>query len=140
MNFRATSRFTGLNAAAAAQTYIAANRLSVEQSAAAVLEETLPLVAVDTGELRDSGHIEIEGSGANVKGYVVFDAEHAAFVEFGTGERGQASPGAGPGPYTPGWPGMVAQPYARPGLDSARPAIQAIFTENYSSATKLLGK
>ncbi len=140
MNFRATSTFSGLNVATAVKTYQTANRLSVEQSAEIVLEEAEAIVPVDTGELRESGHTEIEVKGAEATGYVVFDAEHAAFIEYGTGERGAASPGAGEGPYTPGWPGMPAQPYIRPALDTARPAIVEVFRDNYSAATKLLGK
>ncbi len=140
MNFRATSTFTGLNVATALCTYQTANRLSVEQSAEIVLEEAEAIVPVDTGELRESGHTEIEVKGDEATGYVVFDAEHAAYVEYGTGERGAASPGAGEGPYTPGWPGMPAQPYIRPALDTARPAIVEVFKDNYAAATQLLGK
>jgi hypothetical protein len=52
---------------------------------------------------------------------------HAAYVEFGTGQRGAASAGAGNGPYSETWPGMPAQPYLRPALDTARPAILGAF-------------
>ena len=54
---------------------------AVRQWAALVLEKTLPHVPVDTGELRDSGHIE-DGGALNVD--VVFDAAHAPYVHFGT--------------------------------------------------------
>jgi hypothetical protein len=50
-------------------------------------------------------------------------------VEFGTGRRGASSAGAGPYSYDPNWPGMVAQPYMRPALDTARPQILAAFAE-----------
>ena len=140
MNFKASASFTGLNLAVAEAAFRAANRLSVEQSAEVVLEEAEAIVAVDTGELRESGHVEIEVNGAEATGYVVFDSDHAAYVEFGTGQRGATSPGAGDGPYDPNWPGMVAQPYLRPALDTARPAIVEIFRDNVASATALLGK
>lgn len=140
VNFSARSSFTGLNQSVALNTYQAANRLSVEQSAEVILEEAEAIVPVDTGELRESGHTEIEVNGAEATGYVVFDSDHAAYVEFGTGQRGAASPGAGDGPYDPNWPGMVAQPYLRPALDTARPAIVEIFRDNVASATALLGK
>jgi hypothetical protein len=71
---------------------------------------------------------------------VVFDSPHAAYVEYGTGQRGEASAGAGDGPYDPNWPGMVAQPFLRPATDLSRPAIVEIFRDNFSSAAKLLGK
>ncbi len=140
MNFRATSTFTGLNVATAIKTYQTANRLSVEQSTEIVLEEAEAIVPVDTGELRESGHVEIEVAGTTATGFVVYDTEYAAMVEYGTGERGAASPGAGEGPYDPNWPGMVAQPYLRPALDTARPAIVEVFKDNYAAATELLGK
>lgn len=137
MNFKASASFTGLNIAVAEAAFRAANRLSVEQSAEVVLEEAEAIVAVDTGELRDSGHIEVVSDSSAA---VVFDSDHAAFVEYGTGQRGAASPGAGEGPYSTSWPGMVAQPYLRPALDTARPAIVEIFRDNTAAATKLLGK
>lgn len=128
-----------MNLSVIAQTYATANRLSAEQAAEVVLEEAEAIVPVDTGELRESGHTEIEVEGSTVHGYVVFDSPHAGYVEFGTGQRGAASEGAGPYPYDPNWPGMVAQPYARPALDTARPAIIEIFRDNVVLASKQLG-
>lgn len=140
MNFRASASFTGLNVGVAIRTYQAANRLSVEQSAEVVLEEAEAIVPVDTGELRESGHVEIESAGPVAHGFVVFDSLHAAFVEFGTGIRGADSPDAGAGPYSTSWPGMTPRPYARPALDTNRGAILEIFRDNTAAATKLLGK
>lgn len=137
MNFRASASFTGLNLGVAQAAFAQASRLSVEQSAEIVLEEAEALVPVDTGELRESGHVEMI---SDTIAAVVFDSPHAAFVEYGTGIRGEASPGAGEGPYDPNWPGMVAQPYLRPALDTARPAIVEIFRDNAAAATKLLAK
>jgi HK97 gp10 family phage protein len=54
---------------------------AIRQWAALVLEKTLPHVPVDTGELRDSGHIEDRGA-LNVD--VVFDTPYAGYVHFGT--------------------------------------------------------
>jgi HK97 gp10 family phage protein len=141
MNFKATSRFTSLNAAAATRLFATANRLSVEQAAEAVLQEAESLVPVDTGELLASGHVEITSSGSTqqASAQVIFDSDHAAFVEFGTGIRGAESPSHGPGPYDPNWPGMAAQPYLRPGLDNARPFIVEIFRDNYELVSEQLG-
>lgn len=136
MNFNATSSFSGLNAKVAEATFRQANRLSVERSAEIVLEEAEAIVPVDTGDLRDSGHVEAV---SDIQAAVVFDSDHAVYVEYGTGQRGAASPGAGEGPYDPNWPGMVAQPYLRPALDTARPAIVELFRDNFAAATKLLG-
>jgi len=153
MNFRAQSSFTGLNVAVASNTYSAANRLSVEQGAAVVLAEAKSIVPVDTSELSDSGHIEIEVDGPMATGFVIFDAPHAQFVEYGTGLRGMGTypydlPTEGV-PITGGWVydykkqewiGHAAQPYARPALDTARPAIAGIFRNNFASATAILGR
>jgi HK97 gp10 family phage protein len=78
------------------------------------------IVPVDTGQLQESGSTGVEWQGKAVVGYVQFNAPYAAYVEFGTGIRGAASPGAGPYEYTMSWPGMRAQPYLRPALDSSR--------------------
>jgi hypothetical protein len=88
-----------------------------------ILAEAQAIVPVDSGELRDSGHVVLNTDGATVLTTVQFDAGHAAYVEFGTGVRGAASEGAGPYPYDPAWPGMVAQPYLRPALDATRPEL-----------------
>lgn len=131
-----------MNVATAAATFQRATRLSVEQSCEVVLEEAQSIVPVDTGELRESGHIEIQAAPSLglVSGHVIFDAEHAAYIEFGTGIRGEASPDRGAGPYDPNWPGMEPQPYLRPAADSSRPAIQEIFASNLTAAAKLVGK
>lgn len=73
-------------------------------------------VPVDTGELRDSIHGELNPDGT--KGAIVAGTDHALFVEFGTGLRGQAT-----SPITNklvnyvydyherGWKGNVANPF-----------------------------
>ena len=38
------------------------------------------------------------------------------------------------------WHGMEAQPYARPALDTAQPAILEIFKDNTDAATRLLAR
>lgn len=97
--------------------------------AQAVYQESQALVAVDTGELKSSGGTSVEWTGKRVDGYVEYSAPHAAYVEFGTGIRGASSAGAGPFPYSPNWPGMVAQPYLRPALDRSRDKILDAFKE-----------
>ena len=140
MNFSAKSSFSGLNLSVAQAAFETAARLSVEQSAEIVLEEAEAIVPVDTGELRESGHVELLQGGPQPSAAVVFDEPYAAYLEYGTGIRGAASPGAGDGPYDPNWPGMVAQPYLRPALDTARPAIVEVFRDNAALAAKTLGR
>lgn len=101
---------------------------AVTEAAEAVAEEAQAIVPVDTGELRDSigiGPVALIGNA--VQGSVQATSPHAAYVEFGTGQRGAASAGAGAGPYSESWPGMPAQPYLRPALDSALPVIYLAF-------------
>jgi HK97 gp10 family phage protein len=101
---------------------------AVTEACETVVEEAQAIVPVDTGELRESIHTaSVELVGSTVQGNVEASAPHAGFVEFGTGARGAASPGAGPYPYTESWPGMPAQSYMRPALDTARPEIQQAF-------------
>ena len=141
MNFKAQASFTGLNLSVAQKAYEQATRLSAQQGAEIVLEEAEAIVPVDTGELRESGHVEgLVEEGPRPSYAVVFDSDHAAYVEYGTGQRGAASPGAGDGPYDPNWPGMTAQPYLRPALDTSRAAIVEVFRDNSAVAAKLLGR
>jgi HK97 gp10 family phage protein len=102
--------------------------------------EAQRLVPVDTGALRDSIDVQvyrgvqnIQRGGAlaagtfSVTGIVSPHTDYAEYVEFGTGQRGAASAGAGEGPYTMTWPGMPAQPYMRPAAASkSEDAIQAV--------------
>ncbi len=85
-----------------------------------VLTRAQQLVPVRTGELRDSGHVDVTVDGKRVVGRVVFDADHAAYVEYGTGIRGSSSAGAGDVSYSSSWPGMPAQPYLRPASDEMK--------------------
>lgn len=101
------------------ETVIAPAALDAAQGAGEVcLQEALAIVPRRTGELADSGHVETVETGKTAVATVAFGAGHAGYVEFGTGVRGSA--GAGPYDYDPDWPGMVAQPYLRPALDTAR--------------------
>lgn len=92
-------------------------------------EEARTLVPVRSGELRDSIQKDPPtDDGDRITATISATAPHAAFLEFGTGRRGAASPGADlRHVYTLSWPGMGAQPYLRPALDSARSQILAEF-------------
>jgi len=108
-------------------------RAGVTAFAGVVLQEAKAMVPVRTGELRDSGKVVVEESEKSVRAHVVFDAPHAAYVEFGTGRAGSESAGAGPYTYTMSWPGMPARPYLRPALDTAREAGMALFRGSVSA-------
>lgn len=97
----------------------------VAAAQAVIAQEAQAICPVRTGALRDSITAEDPSdNGTSVCGTVSANMPYAAYVEFGTGIRGAASPGAGPYPYSSAWPGMVAQPYLRPALDSARQAVR----------------
>ena len=93
----------------------------IKAGAELIAEEARLMAPVDTGALAASIEArEPEISGNSVTAVVVAAEYYAAYVEYGTGQRGSASPGAGPGPYDPNWPGMAAQPYMRPAIDTRR--------------------
>lgn len=99
-----------------------------------VLDTAQDLVPVDTGELKASGHVTVAETGKSIAAAVSFDADHAAFVEFGTGVRGAASAGAGEGPYSTSWVGMPAQPYLRPAFERHRNEAQSMTREAINQA------
>lgn len=111
-------------------------RAGVEAFGQLVLQEAQAIVPVRTGELRDSGAVVVEEQDKRVVAHVVFSADHAAYVEFGTGRRGAASKGAGPYSYSETWPGMEARPYLRPALDTAREAGKALFNSQVAAEFK----
>lgn len=81
----------------------------------------------DTGALSESISTNVNDSGKTIVGRVGPHMPYAAYVEFGTGIAGAASPGAGEGPYNTSWPGMPAQPYMRPALDENKGTIYDVF-------------
>jgi len=76
------------------------------------------LAPVDTGQLRNSIQAETKQESGKVVGRVYTNVEYAAYVEFGTGQRGEASPSPPKSPediyYRQDWAGMEAQPYLYP--------------------------
>ena len=112
----------------------AATEAGVVDWASRVFETSQELVAVDTGDLKASGHVEVTQVGKQVFAAVEYTSDHAAFVEFGTGQRGAASPGAGDVPYNPSWPGMAAQPYLRPAYDLHRNEAEGVVGETIAVA------
>lgn len=103
-------------------------RASVEAAAQLIVLEAQAICPVDTGALRDSISAgEPVDTDTTSVAKITAGASYAGYVEYGTGIRGAESPGAGPYPYDPNWPGMKAQPYMRPALDTTRDAVKAVF-------------
>ncbi len=96
----------------------------VNEMAGEVFEEATLEVPVDTGDLLASIIKQRAQRQDNVIRAVVGAGEpYAAYVEFGTGQRGQTSAGRlasqydwPPIDYAADWPGMGAQPYLTPAL------------------------
>jgi len=107
---------------------------SVEAACGLIQATAQEYCPVDTGRLRDSITVEVEQLDTTVRGTVGPHTDYAAFVEFGTGIRGASSPGAGAGPYSPTWPGMVAQPYMRPAMDESVGPIMELFRSQIGAA------
>lgn len=109
-------------------------RNGVIKWAGTVLDTAQAMVPVDTGDLKASGHVTVADTGKTIAAAVSFDMPYAMYVEFGTGVRGAASPGAGDGPYSTSWVGMPAQPYLRPAFEQHRNEAQSMTRETISEA------
>ena len=135
--FRATAVFTprGAGGQFAKVVLTPAAVEGVNAALQIIYDRSQELVAVDTGELKASGRVnEAQATELSVSGSVEYTAGHAAYVEFGTGVRGAASPGAGAGPYNPAWPGMAAQPYVRPAMDESHDQVKQAISTTLRSA------
>jgi len=100
----------------------------------AVYERSQELVPVDTGELKGSGKVVTVIEEKRVYARVQYDADHAGYVEFGTGRRGASSAGAGPYEYSAEWAGMTAQPYLRPASDEVRADAMSLVKQEVALA------
>ena len=121
--------------AAIGRTALDAVSTGVGRAAGIIAEEAQSIVHVRSGELRDSIQAQepvIDGD--TVTAEVTAGTDHNFYVEYGTGQRGEASTGAGDGPYDPNWPGMEALPYMRPPLDSRRADCLAAIQEEVQGA------
>ncbi|MBU5677908.1 HK97 gp10 family phage protein [Alkaliphilus sp. MSJ-5] len=78
------------------------------------------LAPVDTGQLRNSISTNIEEKDNVIVGKVFTNNDHAAYVEFGTGQRGKASDIESKKEmnisYKEDWTGMAAQPFMYPAM------------------------
>lgn len=78
------------------------------------------LAPVDLGGLRDSIQGTVQEKDGEIIGIVSTNLEYAAYVEFGTGQRGMESDIESKSEmdisYKEDWSGMVAQPYMYPAM------------------------
>lgn len=78
------------------------------------------LAPVDLGQLRNSIQGTVQEKDGEVIGIVSTNLEYAAYVEFGTGQRGKGSDIESKSEmdisYREDWAGMAAQPYMYPAM------------------------
>lgn len=96
-----------------------------------------------TGRLKDSITCRLTVQGLTYIEEVGTNVEYAPYVEFGTGDTGEQSPGGrfyGDRPsnvsYTAGWPGQRAQPYLRPAVYDNEDVFVEIIMEALSEAIR----
>lgn len=129
MNIRANANFRPGNVAAAMD-HITTRAINATTKATnRILDTALSLVPVDTGELKSSGKATVVWSGTIVKGRVEFTAGHAAFAEFGVGQRGSAGQWAGPYPYSSKINGYAGFGYLRGALYQNRESTMGDFRD-----------
>ncbi|MBE1554803.1 HK97-gp10 family putative phage morphogenesis protein [Sporosarcina limicola] len=95
-------------------------------------KDLAPVAAIDGGQLRNSIKGETEVKSGKIIGKVSTNIYYGPYVEFGTGQRGAASPSPPKSPenvnYRQDWTGMDAQPYLYPALkqneDNARNIVK----------------
>lgn len=105
---------------------------SIQQSTSLVLRDAKKNAHVNKksggGTLRQSIQAETYVSSEGVQGKVFTNCEYAPYVEYGTGQRGSASPSPPKSPesikYNTDWAGMKAQPYLYPALSENKEAIK----------------
>lgn len=129
MNIRASATFKPGNLAALEARLVPGLIAATSKGTEIVAADAKSIAPVDTGDLVSKIGTTTTWQGQRVTGSVVSSSDHAAYVEFGTGVRGAASPGAGPFPYNPEWPGMPAQPHMRPAIDQNHGAILDAFRD-----------
>jgi len=96
-------------------------------------KELAPVAAQDGGRLRQSITANVVDKSGKIEGKVSTNVEYAAYVEFGTGQRGEASPSPPKSDqnldYRQDWAGMEAQPYLYPALKHNEGKVKKIVAE-----------
>ncbi len=94
---------------------------SMDKNIKLVQGEAKMLAPVDLGDLRNSIFTKTVKKAKRIQGIVYTNSDHAAYMEFGTGQRGSASLSPPKDPdskisYREDWAGVPAQPYMYPAL------------------------
>lgn len=102
------------------------------------------LAPVDTGQLRNSIQADTSEVRGQVVGKVHTNIEHAPYIEFGTGQRGDASPSPpkydGSLSYRQDWTGMPAQPFLFPAAQQNREIAAKMVAAELKTELRQLGR
>lgn len=97
----------------------------------------------DTGDLRNSIKAQVTEERGKIIGEVSTNLEYAPYVEFGTGQRGQASPAPpkydGDLSYRQDWKGMPAQPFMHPAAEQNKTIVSDIVAAELKKEIRRLG-
>ncbi|GGA31738.1 HK97-gp10 family putative phage morphogenesis protein [Psychrobacillus lasiicapitis] len=106
-------------------------------------KELAPVAEIDGGLLRGSIQAKVTEKNGDITGKVSTNVEYAAYVEFGTGQRGEGSPSPPKSPenlnYRQDWAGMDAQPYLYPALNQNKERVKAIVKDELKKEIRKLG-
>ncbi|WP_300347568.1 HK97-gp10 family putative phage morphogenesis protein [Clostridium sp.] len=98
---------------------------SMRKNIQLVKDEAKLLCPARDGDLRKSIRSSVSIKKGTIKGMVYTNSDHAAYVEFGTGIRGQSSNSNTEVNvrYKQDWSGMEAQPYLYPALKNNKDKV-----------------
>ena len=122
----------------------AALKKGVAKATKLVQGDAKELCPVDEGQLRNSITAEVEETPRKIVGKVGSNVEYAPYVEFGTGQKGEASPSPPKSDqdirYRQDWSGMPAQPYLYPALKQNEDRVKDIVKEEVQKEIRKLGR
>lgn len=135
MNLLATSNFIPADLSSLLRSVGTGAQQGVQAVAERLVETEQAYCPVDTGALRDSIASTVEeDEDTRFSMSLGPQMDYSAYVEYGTGQRGAASPDAGPYAYSASWPGMTPQPYCRPALDEMSAQYEDIVAQPIADA------
>lgn len=112
----------------------------INKAVALVEGKAVMLAPVDTGDLRrHMGSEQATEQNGAIIGKVFNTSDHAMYVEFGTGRRGNGTytyPTDFTLDYDQNWAGQVAQPYLGRALHTSNSQVKSAITQSITSAMK----
>ncbi|WIF95017.1 HK97-gp10 family putative phage morphogenesis protein [Caminicella sporogenes] len=116
----------------------------ISKAARLVQGDAKDLCQVDTGRLRNSIKSSVKEERGKIIGKVGTNVEYAAYVEFGTGQRGKAADIEAKDKinlsYREDWAGMKPQPYLYPALKQNEKKIKKIVKDELKKEIRRVAK